>query len=33
VLVLIYWFIQKGTTGPNAYGPDPAAIEEGAVAG
>jgi uncharacterized membrane protein YhaH (DUF805 family) len=22
-LVLLYWFIQKGTDGPNQYGPDP----------
>lgn len=24
-LLLIYWFIQRGTEGPNQYGPDPLA--------
>lgn len=24
-LVLLFWFIQKGTDGPNEYGPDPLA--------
>ena len=25
VLIMIYWFVQRGTAGPNAYGPDPLA--------
>lgn len=26
-LVLLYWFVQKGTDGPNEFGPDPLAGE------
>ena len=27
ILVLIYWFCQKGTSGPNRFGPDAFAVE------
>jgi uncharacterized membrane protein YhaH (DUF805 family) len=31
-IILIYWFAQPGTKGPNRFGPDPIEEEEGAAA-